>query len=292
MPGTLHITSGDSSGDSLIQSGVPGDVLVWRDILYDGPRRPGWPGNDTLEARARFLEDATAGGLARQQILVSLNNQYKKLAASKKYTRIVLCFDACLFDQSMLTHILTCLHYQGIRNVELLCVDAFPGIEPFNGLGQLEPSQLASLYDRRLPVTETQFEFAGIVDNAFANQDPGLLSELSRMTDPPIPWIPSAVARWLMELPDPVTGLGRLESLALEAIRGGCDTPVEIFSTVAVADTPPQYWGDITLWAKINGLADRDPPLVKISGPAPRLPQWEGVADLKHFRITGLSVKE
>lgn len=61
--------------------------------------------------------------------------------------------------------------------------------------------------------------------HAFATRDPGLLSKLSRMTDPPIPWIPSAVARWLLELPDLVTGLGRLESLALQAIRGGCDTP-------------------------------------------------------------------
>ena len=41
----------------------------------------------------------------------------------------------------------------------------------------------------------------------------------------------------------------------------------EIFSTVAADDTPPQFWGDITLWAKINALADRTPPLVRIEGP-------------------------
>jgi hypothetical protein len=57
---------------------------------------------------------------------------------------------------------------------------------------------------------------------------------------------------------------------------------------VADADTPPQFWGDITLWAKINALADRKPPLVRIEGPAPRLPQWENVADLKRYRITSL----
>ncbi|QBH13392.1 hypothetical protein DO021_18735 [Desulfobacter hydrogenophilus] len=54
---------------------------------------------------------------------------------------------------------------------------------------------------------------------------------------------------------------------------------------VSARETPPQYWGDITLWEQINALADREPPLVKIEGPSPRLPQWEGLADLKLFRV-------
>jgi hypothetical protein len=82
-----------------------------------------------------------------------LKEQYVKLAAAEKYKQIVLWFDACLFDQSMLAHILTCMHHKGIKKAELLCVDAFPGIEPYNGLGQLQPSQMASVYDQRKQVT-------------------------------------------------------------------------------------------------------------------------------------------
>ena len=81
------------------------------------------------------------------------------------------------------------------------------------------------------------------------------------------------------------------ERIALEAIRGGCETPRDIFSSMAAADTPPQFWEDITLWAKINALADRTPPLVRIEGPAERLPQWKGPVDLKHFRIKALPNK-
>jgi hypothetical protein len=286
MVDILHITSGDIAGDSLSKSGVPGEVFVWHDILYDGPRNPGWPDDDTLDARAQFLEQATGGGLGRGYILDTLQGQYRKLTGGADYKRIALWFDACLFDQSMLVHILTCMLHRGIQEVELLCVEAFPGIVPFKGLGQLQPFQLGSLYDNRRPVTDAQFQFAKIVDKAFATQDLGLFIELSRNADVPLPWIPAAVKRWLQEQPDPVTGLGRLESLVLEAVRGGCETPADILSTVAALDTPPQYWGDITLWAKINALADRKPPLVRIEGPAKRLPQWEGTVDLKYFRIT------
>ena len=286
MGDTLHITSGDIAGDSLSKSGIPGEVFVWHDILYDGPRNPGWPEADTLHARAQFLGKETGGGLDRGYVLEVLKNQYRKLKDAAGYKKIVLWFDACLFDQSMLVHILTCMLHRGIQDVELLCVDAFPGIVPFNGLGQLQPSQLASLYDGRLPVTDAQYQFAKVVDKAFAVQDLGLFAELSRKVDAPLPWIPAAVKRWLQEQPDPESGLGRLESLALEAVRGGRETPAEIFSTVAASETPPQYWGDITLWAKINALADRNPPLVCIEGPAERLPQWESTVDLKQFRIT------
>ena len=282
----LHITSGDIAGANLVKSGLPGEVFVWHDILYDGPRVPGWPDEGTLNARAVFLEEATAGGLDRRRVLETLQNQYRKLEAAAD-NHIVLWFDACLFDQSMLTHILTCLLHQRAREVELLCVDVFPGIVPFHGLGQMRPDQLASQYDNRKPVTETQFRFAVQVDAAFATQDVGVLTELSQAINAPLPWIPAAVARWLQERPDPITGLGRLENLALMAIRAGCDTPSKIFTSVSAADTPPQYWGDITLWAKINALAERDPPLVGIDGPKDRLPQWESSV-LNEFKIKAL----
>jgi hypothetical protein len=292
MGKTLHITSGDCAGDSLAKSNISGEVFVWHDILYDGPRHPGWPDDDILDARARFLEQVTAGGLSREYVLDTLKRQYQKLTTAADYERIVLWFDACLFDQSMLVHILACMLYQGIRKAELLCVDAFPGIVPFNGLGQIRPSQLTSLYDQRRPVTDAQFQFAKVVDNAFATQNPALLAELSRKADTPLPWIPAAVTRWLQEQPDPATGLGRLEYLALEAIRSGCETPAKVFSAAAAADTPPQFWGDTTLWAKINALADRKPPLVRIEGPAARLPQWKSKLNLKHFRIKSPSKQQ
>jgi hypothetical protein len=288
MSGTLHITSGDCAGERLEKSGLSGEVFVWHDILYDGPRNAGWPDEDTLNARAVFLEETTAGGLDRHYVLQTLHQQYHTLAQAVQENHVLPWFDACLFDQSMLAHILACLRSRNARGAELLCVDAFPGIEPFHGLGQLRPDQLAYLYDHRQPVTDAQFQFAVHVDRAFATQDFSALTELAQARDAPLPWIPAAVSRWLQEHPDPVTGLGRLEQLALDAIRAGCETPWKIFASVANADTPPQFWGDITLWAKINALAERAPPLVTIDGPTDRLPQWKSDISLNDFTIKAL----
>lgn len=281
----LHITSGDIAGDSLRRSGITGEVFVWHDILYDGPRNPGWPDEPMLHARAQFLEDATGGGLTRQQTLETLKAQYAKLEKAGPYEAVILWFDACLFDQSMLCHVLACMDFKSIDAVELLCVDAFPGIIPFDGLGQLSPSQLASLYDQRQPVSKGQFLFARHVDRAFALQDRAAFLELANFQNAPLEWVPAAATRWLEEQPDEATGLGRLERFVLEAVRSGLSTPSQIFSYAVTHDTHPLFWGDITLWAKINRLTTRRPPFVRIEGPKPLLPQWNAEETLQGFRV-------
>lgn len=283
----LHLTSGESAGDGLRRSGLDGEVLVWRDLLYDGVRTPGWPDQGALAARSAFLSRATGGALAAGRILESLAAQYRRLDDACRANRIVLWFDACLFDQAMLVHVLACLRQRDVRHVDLIVIDRFPGIVPFHGLGQLAPEQLASLFGLRVPVTDAQFRFADVVEHAFAAQDADLLREIARTTNAPLPHVPAAAARWLEECPDADSGLGRLERLAIEAVRDGCTTPSAIYRWVADADTPPQYWGDATLWAVLNRLAERRPARLAIAGPVPRLPQFAGVGpSLDSFRIT------
>ena len=285
MDCSLHVTSGDIAGGRLAKSGLGGEILVWHDILYDGPRKPGWPDEETLGARAAFLQGETGGGLKAAHVLDTLRAQYAMLGKAGEYSRVVLWFDACLFDQAMLAHILACLRAREITRVDLLVVDAFPGVVPYDGLGQLTPEQLASVYDRRRPVAETQFLYAERVDRAFALQDAAALTVLASEAEAPLPWVPAAARRWLLERPDAKTGLGRLEQLALDAVRAGRSAPGDILAAVAAADSHPRFWGDTTLWARINGLAGRKPPLVKIEGPAARLSQWGDLSALDPFRV-------
>ncbi len=287
MSAPLHITSGDRSGEVLAETGLPGEILVWHDLLYDGPRTPGWPDRDTLQRRSLFIEEMTAGGLAGQEVLCTFEMQYERISKVPAEAAVVLWFDACLFDQSMLVHLLSCLAFKGITSqVMLLCIDHFPGIEPYIGLGQLDPGQLLSRYDARRSVSASQFRFADEVDRVFAEQDLKLAETIARQKTAPVKWVPAALRRWLQEQPDPDTGLGRLEAMALEAVRRGCRKPWEIYNHAAAAETPPQFWGDTALWTKINGLADRRLPLVRIEGPRTRLPQWVGEFNLQDFEVT------
>ena len=285
----LHIINGDGAGDALRSSGLDGEVLICRELLYEGVRRAGWPDASSLEVRARFLSETTGGAMDPAEVLKQLTAFYRQLSAAGGYTGIVLWFYACLCDQAMLTHILVCLRHQEVDRAELICLDRFPGIEPFNGLGQLTPDQLASVYRRRLPVTAEQFAYARTVETAFSLQDLEMLHELSRSTGAPLPFVPAAAARWIEEQPDPATGLGNLEHLVVEGLRDGAKSPWELFQHAAAGDSAPQYWGDTTLWRKINGLAARKPPRVRIHGPAKRLPLWGDGGALNRFSIEAVT---
>lgn len=286
---SLHITSGDCAAGTLKPCGLPGSVFVWHDILYEGTHNPGWPVEETLLLRARLLADATGGGVSFQHALQTLRGQYDVLRESAHARPIVLWFDACLFDQSMLVHILACLKHLRAPAAELICIDACPGMSRYNGLGELTSGQLADHYPGRIPVTPAMVDFAATADAAFARQDVVAFRELAQLRQAPLPWIPAVVARWLQEIPAPETGLGRLEQLAWQAIRDGATTPLAIFKAVAAQEPPPQYWGDTTLWQKINGLAAQTPPLVRIAGPTPFLPQWPGSNPIAAYTIRAVN---
>ena len=67
QPTLLHITNGESAGNTLRQTALGGAVLPWQDTLHEGPI-PALPRKELLRKRARFLADC---GWGRQQALLS-----------------------------------------------------------------------------------------------------------------------------------------------------------------------------------------------------------------------------
>lgn len=270
----LHITSGDFAGDLIKSSGLSGEVLVIHDILYEEVRTPGLPNDADMQKRADFLEKHTDGRIPHEQLLSMLHSQYAKILSSKDFEQTILWFDACLFDQAMLAHILACFKVNTPPSLSLICIDAFPGIEPFDGLGQLNSDQIHSLIDFKTPVSPQQLEYAVEVDRAFAQQDLQALLALSHRPSAPLPFMPSAIQRWLEEQVTPEQPFGKLEQLILQAIDQGYHHPMDIFHEIRRNESRPIYWGDSMLWEKINRLQERHPSVIKIEGPSPRLPQW------------------
>jgi hypothetical protein len=269
----LNITSGDCSGKLIGESSIQGEVFVWRDVLYDGPLRNGGVlSADEMQERAKYLSVLTGGGLLQDDIFQGMEESYARLVDLNKYDEIVFWSDACLFDLSMLAHILTCVPFDVREKCRLICISEFDGIAPFNGLGQLTPEQIASLYPRQKVITEEQFEFLELVDLAFSTQGEDEFLKIVNYKDPPLCYFSQAVIRWLEEKPGGVMQVGKLEKLVLDALGAGCVKPSDIFKYVAEHDSIPQYWGDTTLWQKVNGLSDRG--LILIEGPDVMLPQW------------------
>ena len=133
-PTLLHVTNGESAGNSLRQTALGGAVLPWQDVLHDGPV-PAVPRPEFLRVRAGFLSDCGWG--SRRAILSSLERRDRQLVeALRGGSQVVLWFEHDLYDQLQLLDALALAHEAG-ASPELIVVDAFPGKPSFRGLGEL-----------------------------------------------------------------------------------------------------------------------------------------------------------
>ncbi len=75
----LHITNGDSTAGTLRLTGLPGEVLAWREDLISGPVPQGLSLDEWLSVRAGFLSEAYGGDMPSQ---ITTRSSYGSSTAS------------------------------------------------------------------------------------------------------------------------------------------------------------------------------------------------------------------
>lgn len=270
---TLHVTNGGAAAEPLRRAGLDGEVLPWRDVLHEGPVPAGLAPADLNRERARFLADHAPADF--EEVLRGLEARDRALAdAAAAGGEIVLWFEHDLYDQLQLLQVLDRLADVGAEpgRVSLVCIGAFPGVEPFHGLGQLAPEQLAGLHPGREPVTDAQRELARAAWAAFRAPDPREMERVLAGGTAALPFLRGALLRHLEQFPAVGDGLARTERQILEAVAAGAAGPREIF----LADQAREeavFMGDTTLWGYVRGLAAGPEPLLRVAGGGPfRLP--------------------
>jgi hypothetical protein len=252
----LHVTNGDSAGESLSASGVPGSVISWRDVLHEGPVPAGLTLEAMSEVRARFLAHWDPGSFPAVAASFA-----KRDGALRPARHVVLWFEHDLYDQLQLLQILATLSSEPGTEAEMICIDAFPGVVPFYGLGQLTPVQLASLWPKRQPVTAEQRSLGARAWHAFTSPDPGAVRQLLATDLGALPFLGNALRRLLDEYPAPPTGLGRTERQLLQAIARGVRSFAELFPANAAAEEA-SFMGDTTVESRLEALIRARTPLV------------------------------
>jgi hypothetical protein len=250
----LHFTNGDSAADLIARSGIPGTVVPWRDVLHEGPI-PAELGLDELRVvRARFIADRGWGTYDR--VLAEFAERDEQLAAFREKNETVLWFEADLYDQLQLLQILDWFAGQSLGRsaLSLICVGSYPGVSPFHGLGQLTPSQIAWLFPGRRQVTAAQLGLGQAAWSAVRSPDPTAIERVIASDTQSLPFLGSALRRFLEEYPGVRDGLSRTERQAVERLRLGSSTPEVLFRAAADREERP-FLGDATFWHQLQELA-------------------------------------
>ena len=252
----LHITNGDSTAIPLRRTGVTGGVIAWRDILHEGPTPAGLALEAMSDVRARFLASTGAGTFADIRRELGARD-----AALRGARQVALWFEHDLYDQLQLIQILATLATQPETSAELISISRFPGVEPFLGLGQLSPAQLASLWPGRRRVSPAQLTLGTRAWKAFCSPDPLALQNLVSSDTAALPFLRDALVRHLEEFPSPPDGLSRTDRQILRVVAAGNQTFDSIFEANQAMETAP-FLGDAVVHLRINGLVNARAPLL------------------------------
>ena len=283
-PSPLHVTNGESAGNTLRQTSLGGAVLPWQDVLHDGPV-PAGPRRELLRARAAFLSGCGWG--SRTAILSSLERRDRQLLDALRDRRhVVLWFEHDLYDQLQLIDVLA-LAGTAAGAPELIVVGSFPGRPSFRGLGELTADEFETLWPSRVTAAPETLAAAASAWDAVRHPEPSALTSWVRAEVPQLPFLGPALQRLLEELPAPRDGLSGTERRMLRAIAAGAATPMAAFRAAQDLEAAP-FLGDAWFFralADLGGGADR---LVETQAGRP-LPAAPPLGDAQAF--TRLSLR-
>jgi redox-sensitive transcriptional activator SoxR len=258
-PALLHVTNGESAGNTLRQTSLGGAVLSWHDVLHEGPV-PAAPRRELLRRRAAFLSECGWG--ERRAILASLERRDARfLEALREGLQVVLWFEHDLYDQLQLVDALALAAEDG-GSPELIIVGSFPGRPDFRGLGELVADDLETLWRDRTPATPEVLAAAVAAWDAVRAHDPVALARVASEGVPELAFFADGARRLLEELPAPEGGLSRTERQALEAIVGGFRTPAAAFVAAQELEDAP-FLGDTWFYRTLATLGTGDDRLVE-----------------------------
>lgn len=260
---TIHIRCGSDIRAGLKAAGFIGDFVEFADPYCHGPV----PAGENLpEVRAQFVSKAY--GLPIAETRARQRREATALAEAITRDRVVLWFEHDSYDQLILARILALLDQrrdarEGTGGIELICIDRFPVITRFNGLGQLSPAALRMLWQQRRPVTPQMLTLGSSVWDALRQQSPEALYAIARSGTPALPEMAPALLRHLQELPGLDDGLGLTERLTLAMLAEETMTGGQLFRKLQLETEPLPYLGDLMYWSFLSDLENADDPAIE-----------------------------
>jgi hypothetical protein len=263
--GTLHVTNGDSTAHSLLQTTLVEQIVIWRDVLHEGPV-PDVGDAELRAVRVRFLADAD-----RDAGIGPVRRDFEERDAALTAGRdgeYLLWFEADLYDQLQIAQILARLAELRVpaERITLICIGEYLGIAHFGGLGELRPDQLEVLpAAAAVTLTDDALDLATRAWSALRAPDPRGLGAIVAARSPELRFLPEAFDRLGREYPWTRDGLSLTERRLLAAVADGAETAAEAFLHAAGREARP-FLGDTWAFAALERLGRAEVPLLAVDG--------------------------
>ena len=173
----LHVLNGEAALKPLKRAAVPGEFMVWREMLMEGPLKRGRDGSLDWKARAAYL--SVRYGIDAKSHLIHIQSFFQSLhLAADSGRQVVFWFEEDFFHQIHLVFLLAHLP-KGLRSpgrTRIICLD--------KELCNLGPRDMERLFMDRRPLDQGLQTLSRKAWKAFAKQDATALKRLIGKSGP------------------------------------------------------------------------------------------------------------
>lgn len=213
---TLHIANGDDIFDRLKILEIPGEVLIWREMLCEGPTTQDIASPEFKEMRQKFLEKTYH--ISATEYETEFISELLKLKTLNLYDEIILWFEFDLFSHiNMLAAISHIVERQDQVPIYLVCSGWVRGENELLPLSELNQKQFQDHYQRKMLLTLEDLETASLIWEIYCSSNPlRIKAEIKKTSN--FQYLSSSLRAHIERFPSVKTGLNTLETNVLKLI--------------------------------------------------------------------------
>ena len=218
MNTSVHILNGDSTSEILKQSGISGDLIVWREMLSEGPVSPTVGNDEFWGLRYGYFEsELKINKIAYYDTAIK---ELIKIEDLSSYKEVVLWFEYDLFCQVNLMALCTYLlnHYSKSLNYYLVCVGRDKNSDSLLTLSDYASTTYQKLYDERIKLSRHDLLFARECWEQYVENDISKLKKYNFGKNSKFNYFQLAVSQHLKRFPENGK-LNQIDTKILETIQ-------------------------------------------------------------------------
>ena len=179
MPRQFHIANGNTLAQHIVDLGIEGDIVVWREMLCEGPTTYELGTPEFIKLRTSFLKRFYE--INPEEYQGKFLEELSKLDSIKDADEIILWFEFDLFSHiNMIAAISRLLENKVDLPVYLVCSKKLKGEKEFQPLSQLSLRDLKNHFDQKIHLNQDDLEMANLIWQYYNEENPLKLKALIR----------------------------------------------------------------------------------------------------------------
>ena len=242
MNKVLHILNGDSTAQILAKSSISGDVIVWREMLSEGPLQKEIGTDKFWRTRYSFFENDV--GITRLDYFDRTIKEIIKIEDIANYDEVVLWFEFDLFCQVNLMGLCTYLlkFYRKDIKFSLICTGKEEGKKSLQTLSDYSPESYPGLLENRVTLSRNSLLFAEECWYLYVENDKQKLMEFDFNRNAKFRYLQIAINQHLQRFSGQ-NGLDQIDTKILELINFDLLTKKDIIKSLLIWQKKETVYG-------------------------------------------------